>query len=89
MASRGWGLLHQTIHQQIQYLASHTKCQTALCRRSTADENMAECLTEMLGGVPPEVLYTDRDCFSSNGSSSKYHLLFEEWGEGLYVRLDI
>ena len=39
--------------------------------------------------VPPEVLYTDRDCFSSNGSSSKYHHLFEEWGEGLYVRLDI
>ena len=40
------------------------------------------------GVAPPKVIYTDRDCCSDFGLS-KYRVLFEEWGEELYVRLDI
>ena len=34
------------------------------------------------------MIYTDRDCCSDFGSS-KYRVLFEDWGEELRVRLDI
>jgi len=36
--------------------------------------------------TPSQVLYTDRDCCSVGGSSKN---LFEEWGEGQHVHLDI
>ena len=41
------------------------------------------------GREPPQVLYTDRDCCSTTGKTSRYHSLFHEWNSSLQVRLDI